>query len=358
MINAQTVKPTANILIVDDITANLVILTEIIKNAGYVARPVTSARQAMSAIEVHMPQLILLDVSMPEMDGFEFCEKLKKDINTREIPIIFISALDSVEDKIKGFKLGAVDFISKPFVMEEVTLRINNHLKIYKMQQELEVYNRRLHKMVNDQLRKISDERKNIIYALAKLSEARENEAEDHMHNIGHNCRVLAMGMQFSPIFEKQVSNSFVDIIELAAPLHDIGKISISDKILLKPTKLTKKEMKIIETHTEIGAKQLMEIYKLNENNDFIKMAIDIAYYHHERWDGQGYPKGLAGEDIPLPARIMAVADVYDSLVSERVYKNAYSQEESIELIKKESGKMFDPNIIEIFNKIKRQLKG
>lgn len=347
----------ANVLIVDDITSNLIILTEMIKSAGYIARPVTSAKQALAAIKINMPQLILLDISMPDMDGYEFCELLKKDVRTRDIPIIFISAMNSVEDKIKGFKLGAVDFISKPFELEEVTLRVNTHLKIYKMQQELEIYNKRLHKMVNDQIKKITEEEKKFIYSLARLSEMKEDVKGVHLRNVGRNCKILAMSLQFSPKFEKEIRNSFVDAIEIAAPLHDIGKIAISDTILLKKGPLTKEEMEVVKTHTTTGADILTEIHDMNEYNDFLKMAIEIAHFHHEKWNGKGYPEGLKGEEIPLSARIMSVIDVYDALTSEKCYKSAYSHEKSMEIINEEAGRSFDANIIEVFNKIQNQIK-
>ncbi len=352
-----TTSELANILIVDDITSNLVVLTEMIKNAGYTARPVVSVQQAMKAMKVALPQLILLDISMPDMDGYEFCELLKKDVKTRNIPIIFISAMNSKEDKVKGFKVGAVDFISKPFELEEVTMRVNNHLKIYKMQQELEIYNKRLYKMVNEQIKKIIEEEKNFIYALAMLSESKEDPIGTHIRNVGRNCKLLAQSLQFSPKFEKEITNSFISTIEIAAPLHDIGKISIHDNILLKPGALTPEEMKIVRSHAEVGAKTLTELYNMNQHSEFLEMAIDIAHYHHEKWNGKGYPEGLSGKDIPLSARIMSVIDVYDALTNERAYKTAYSHEKSMEIINEESGKSFDADIIEVFNKIQKQLK-
>lgn len=350
-------ESTANVLIVDDVTSNLIILTEMIKSAGYVARPVTSARQAMTAIEVKRPQLILLDISMPEMDGYEFCELLKKDIHTRDIPIIFISAMNTMEDKKKGFGLGAVDFISKPFEVEEVTIRVNTHLKIYQMKQELESYNRRLHKMVNDQMKRLEEEKKNFIFALAKLSELKESTDGVHLRNISRNSKLLAMSLQFSPEFEKQISNSFVESIEVASGLHDIGKISVSDQVLLKPGRLNPEEWEIMKSHCVMGADMLQQLYDRNESNEFLKMAIDIARYHHEWWDGTGYPMGLKGEEIPLAARIVAVVDVYDALVGKRCYKDSYSHKESMDIINQEAGSHFDPKIIEIFNKVQNQLK-
>lgn len=346
-----------NILIVDDVNANLVILSEMIQKAGYIARPVTSAQQAMSAIQILVPHLILLDISMPDINGFEYCAMLKKNIKTKDIPIIFISALHSTEDKIKGFQLGAVDYIAKPFEVEEVTLRINTHLKIYKMQQELEIYNRKLYKIINDQIHKIYEEQKNMIYALVKLTAKRKIAGEMHLERVAKKCKLLAMSMQLSPRYKDEIMNSFVEIIELSAPLHDIGKAAISDTILLKPSELSPEEQEILKSHSEIGADTLKEIYSCCEHNDFIRMGIDIAWFHHENWDGTGYPKGLSGTEIPLSARIVSIIDAYDMLTNESSYNPVNSHEEGMKIINDESGKKFDPDIVAIFNKIQQQMK-
>lgn len=347
----------ANILIVDDVIANLVVLTEMIRKSGYVARPVTSVKQAIQAIEVTIPQLILLDISMPDMDGFEWCAKLKKDAKTRDIPIIFISALNSTEDKIRGFKLGAVDFISKPFEHEEVSLRINTHLKIHRMQQELEIYNQKLQKLVKEQMEKIAMEEKNLIYAMARMCEARDKGRENHIENVGKNSRLLAMSLQFSGLYENEITQDFIDTIELAAPLHDIGKIYIPDNILQKKGKLSENEEKIFESHTELGAKNLSEAYAQSEYNDFLRMAIEIAKYHHEKYDGTGYPHGLAGASIPLSARIVSVVDMYDKLLKEYSKEGDGAHEKALLHMKSEASQSFDPDIIEVFLKIRRQLK-
>lgn len=346
-----------NILIVDDVSANLVILSEMVKSAGYAPRPVISVKQALAAINQTTPQLILLDITMPEIDGFELCSMLKADAKTRDIPIIFISALDSVEDKVKGFKLGAVDYISKPFEKEEVTLRLNTHLKIYKMQQELETYNKRLHKMVNSQIQKVADEQKNFFYALASVLESRYNDYEGHLNTIGANCRLFSMSLQFSPKFDRDITSSFIDIIETASQLRDIGTLSIKDEILLKEGPLSPEEWEVMKKHTENGAKCLEKIYKYSGNNELLGMATDIARYHHENWDGTGYPHGLKGEEIPLAARITAIVDVYDALNHDRCYRKAYSNEESLEIMQSETGKRFDPDMMEIFNKIQKQIR-
>ena len=231
-----------NILIVDDISTNLVILSEMVKATGCIPRPVTNVKQAQTAIERKIPQLILLDISMPDTDGFEFCAMLKADVKTRDIPIIFISALDSVEDKIKGFKLGAVDYIAKPFEKEEVTLRLNTHLKIYKLQQEMEAYNRKLHQVVNEQLTRGAEEQKNILNTIADMLDMQSDIYERGTDRISTNCRMLAISLQFSPRFDKLISSAFIDEIESASKLYDIGMLSVSEEITNKKTELTADE--------------------------------------------------------------------------------------------------------------------
>ena len=346
-----------NILVVDDVNANLVVLTEMISNAGYIARPVTSAKQALSAIEALSPNLILMDISMPEVDGFEFCSMLKKSVSTRDIPVIFISALNSAEDKIKGFRSGAVDYIAKPFEVEEVTLRIDTHIKMYKMQQELEAYNKRLYKIINDQIRRIYEEQKNVINALALLEKKCDNSKTDHLEHIGKNSKILAMSLQLSPKFKNQITNSFIDAIEVAAQLHDIGMLYTSDSQSFGQDIFTENEHDINKMHTIDGANILEEIYSFNQQNEFLRMAIDIAKYHHENWNGSGYPMAIKGTEIPLSARIVAIADVYDSLISDKNIEQVYNHERTIEFINNGANVLFDPDIVAIFNKIHHQLK-
>lgn len=345
-----------NILIVDDIGTNLAILTSIIKRAGYMPRLVYSAKQAISAIESKTPNLILLDISMPDIDGFDLCSMLKKKPSTREIPVIFISALNSTEDKVRGFQLGAVDYITKPFDGEEVILRINTHLKIYTMRKELEAYNRRLCKIINDQIRKVYEGQRAVLYAMAKLTVAKDATKKDHLERTGRNSKLLAMSMQLSPKFKDMISDSFIETIELAALLHDIGKISIPDHVLLKPAELNTQEREIVKTHARIGADTLREIYSYCDQNEYIRMAIEIAEHHHENWDGTGYPDGLSGTEIPLSARIVSIIDTYDGLISERCYRKALSHEKTMKIINEASGKKFDPDIVQVFNKIQHQI--
>lgn len=342
-----------NILVVDDVNENLTILTEIIHSAGYIAKPVTSARQAVCAMEALAPDLILMDTSMPEIDGITFCSMLKKNANTREIPIILISDINTSEDKIKGFQAGAADFLVKPFEAEELTLRIRALLQMYKKQQELEIYNRKLNKIINDQIHKIYEKQTNTIYALVLLSAKYDSKRIKRLENIGRNSRLLAMSLQLSPIFKDLITNMFIDVIELAAQLYDIGKITISDNLLQNPDDQSNREVK---AHTETGAAILQDIYSKDDQNELLKMAIEIAKYHHEYWNGSGYPAGLAGTEIPLSARIVSIIDVYDSLVSETVFKKACTHKESIEIINNGAGTQFDPDIIAVFNKVQNQL--
>lgn len=356
MENMTKSEKTPQIVIVDDVETNLLILENIIEGMGYIPKCAASAAEAAALISENRPQLILLDVFMPEMDGYEFCERLKSNPITRDIPVIFISAADSSEDKVRGFKLGAVDYIGKPFEVTEVTMRVNNHLKLYEMQQELEMSNRRLHSVISSQARRIEDEQKNILYALAALTEERDAESANHMKNVAYNCRMLAQSLQFSPEFSEEISEGFIHTIEVASRLHDIGKLRVpSDEI--EEVRSDPQREGEIRHHTEQGAEILERVYQNTPENSFLPMAIEIARYHHACWDGSGYPGGISGKEIPLSARIAIVADYYDTLMGEEGQDGTYSPQESLEVIKERSGTYFDPDIVSVFVKIKNQLR-
>lgn len=349
-----------SILVVDDVEVNLIILEEIIKNMGYEALLAQSVKEALKIIEdrEELPKVILSDISMPETDGFTFCSMLKNDPYTKDIPVIFISAMDTASDLSKGFELGAVDYIPKPFEKTEVEMRISTHLKIYNMQRDLEENNKQLNLVVARQMEKLRIEQKNIMTALARLVESKENVSGSHYKNILYNSRILAEGMQLSSMFEDEVTDDFIDTIESSAGLHDIGKLMIPDQILLKNAPLNEEERKVMCTHAELGAKTLNDIYEGVEKNDFIEMAIDIAWYHHECWDGSGYPKGLKGKEIPLSARIVKVVDVFDAMISERRYKKPIPLDQTLAYMQEKSGTIFDPDIIRVFMRIYRNFKG
>ncbi len=339
------------ILIVDDIETNRVILEEIIKDMGGFPVLAESGEEALAKVGECDPQLILSDISMPGMDGYELCRILKSDEKTKNIPIVFISAFDAPEDIIEGFALGGEDYITKPFIPEVVQARVGVHLRLHVAKRELKEMNRRLQVSVNEQLKQMEMEKKNVLYAMANIAAANSDYAEEHVKRLGHNCGILAQGMQLSPAFEDKISDTYIDTIEIAAPLCDIGNIGIPKEILQKKGELTEEESSIIQNHTKIGAKLLSDIHVNSDYNDFISAAIDIAHYHHENWDGSGYPDRLTGERIPLGAQIVAIVDRYCALTE----KNAHTREEALEIMSQEADKRFNPDIFKICCKISRQ---
>ena len=346
-----------DILIIDDVVTNLAVLSDIVKGEGHLVRTARNVGEAEEAMKKKLPDLILSDISMPGTDGYEFCKRLKADSKTETIPLIFISAMNDSGSKQKGYELGAVDFISKPFDLYEVKLRINTQLRAVSAKIELGEQNRRLNKMMSDQIAMITEDQRYLIYGLVKLAEAREDPTGTHLVNVSVNAELLAQGLQLSPEYEKVISNSFIEDIGLAAPLHDIGNLAIKDRILLKEGRLTSDEMAVIKTHPEIGARTLMDMYSHNEFSRYLGMAIDSAYYHHEKWDGTGYPKGLKERNIPISARIFSIVDVYDTLTRDKCYRDAYTHEEAMEIIREETGTRFDPEIADIFFKIERGIR-
>ena len=347
----------AKILVIDDVKSNLVSLRGMLQALNYIPYMAQSINAAINILEKQLPNLILLDISMPEMNGFEFCEILKENPRTRKIPVIFISAVEDIADKERGFDLGAVDFIQKPFSLSDLAIRIKLQLRFHDIQEELESSNRRLNLMTRQLSQKLWEEQKNLVFAMSRLVEGRDEGAENHIDNLSYNSWIMAQALQLTEDFEEVITDNFVQTIQTAVVLHDIGKLSITDSILLKPAPLTEEERTIVQTHTIEGQRILKDIHKSLDRNDFMKMAIDIAYSHHECWDGSGYPEGLKGSEIPLSAQILSIVDVYDVLVNERVYKEAYSPDEAMEIIKDSAGIQFDPRIVDVFMKMRRHLK-
>ncbi len=349
-------KESAKILVVDDVDTNRFILRDIIKEMGHTPVLTENGIQALKIIERISPQLIILDVAMPEMDGHQFCRIMKENVATRDIPIIFISAFDDPSDVVEGFNLGGEDYITKPFIPEVVKARLQLHLKLYYSNKELTETNRLLQSSVTEQLRQLELEKKNVLYALIRV--ARENACydEDHMERLCYNCRKLAEAMQLSPLYGHLISDSYVETIELAAPLCDLGNVAIPTDILQKKDSLLPEEVAVIQTHTTIGAKILQDIRNTGDYNDFLQMSIDIAHYHHENWDGSGYPCGKKGDDIPLAAQILSVVSAYCAITEARAYRSSYKIDEAFKIMEADSGKKFNPDIFQILRKIYRQL--
>ncbi len=266
---------------------------------------------------------------MPGMDGYEVCRQLKSDPRTKNIPVIFVTALGDIEDEALGFKIGAVDYITKPVSPPIVLSRVRTHLSLYEQ-------NKNLEEMVAKRTVELQHSRFEIIRRLGMAAEFRDNETGRHVLRIGFMAKILALAMG--------VEEREADIFLNASPMHDVGKIAIADSILLKPGLLSPEERKIMEEHAMLGAKLIGQ-----HHDDLLAVAATAALTHHEKWDGSGYPQGLKGTDIPLIGRITAIADVFDALTSTRPYKEAWPIEKAVNLIKQESGKHFDPELIPVF---------
>ena len=354
---SDTVKKTVpRVLIVDDVEANRFVLRNIIMDMECEPVLVESGSQALRLFPLVHPDLVLLDVAMPEMDGYELCKKLKSDLTTHNIPIIFISAIDDAAGIVRGFEVGGDDFISKPFIPEVVKVRVGVHLKVSYMTQNLMETNRRLKTSVSEQLKQIEREKKNVLYAITNVIRENSCYEQEHMERISKNCKVLAQAMQLSPLYEGTISDSYVECIEMAAPLCDVGNVAVPTHILHKNSSLTAEEMNVMKTHTVVGAKILGDVLGAGDSNDFLQMSVEIARSHHENWDGSGYPEGKEKNDIPLAAQVVSLIQAYCALTEKRVYRDAYTREEALEILAQESGVKFNPNIFAICQKIARQL--
>lgn len=342
------------ILIVDDVETNRFILRDIITELGYLPMLAENGLQALKLVERRLPKLIILDVAMPEMDGYEFCRIMKESANTRDIPIIFISAFDDPADVVKGFNLGGADYVTKPFIPEVVKARVGLHLKLSKASKDMEEMNRKLQTSITEQLKQIELEKKNVIYALLRMMQESAGYDKAHAERLCYNAKTLAEAMQLSPLYDDIISDGYIETIELAAPLCDIGNIAIPTEILLKKEALTEEEKELVKKHTQTGAQILHDIYRSGDYNEVIQMLLNLVEYHHENWDGSGYPGKKKEMEIPLSAQIVALADAYCTLTEE---KEGLTCQEALEVLAKDGGIKYNPNILNIMKKIMRQLR-
>jgi putative two-component system response regulator len=346
-----------DIMVVDDQPVNLKLMEEVLSRQGYGVRSFPRGRLALAAAAQKPPDLILLDVTMPEMDGFEVCRRLRSDAALSAIPVIFLSALEETEDKLAAFKSGGFDYVTKPFEPEEVRARIETHLRLRDLQAAVERQNQELELVVRQQVLEIATAQMATIFALAKLAESRDGATGKHLERVQRLCRLLAAEVRKCPQYRARITDDYVHDLYHASPLHDIGKVAIPDAILLKPGTLATEEFTVMKTHTTLGAETLELVLEKHPANGFVRMGIEIARSHHEKWNGSGYPDGLMGDEIPFSARIMAVADVYDALRSQRCYKEAQSHEESCDIIMQGSGNHFDPEVVRAFCNVQEACK-
>ena len=343
-------RSNATLLIVDDSPENLGVLSELLRPHYRVLAANSGEDGLRMAGGQPQPDLILLDVMMPVMDGYAVLARLREDPVTSEIPVVFLTAMAAAEDEERGLQQGAADYITKPIKPAVVLARVRTHLEVKQARDWMKNQNAILTAEVarrmaeNDLTQQVS------IRALAHLAETRDPETGNHILRTQGYVRQLARLLRRHSRFAAQLSDRYIDLLARSAPLHDIGKVGIPDHILLKPGKLTPDEWRIMQTHAKQGSDAIEKAERdIEMPLPFLAVAKEIAHWHHEKWDGSGYPDGLAAEAIPLSARLMAVADVFDALISPRVYKPAMPDEESREIIAAGRGKHFDPDITDAF---------
>jgi len=337
------------VLIVDDVVENIQVAMGILKEENYQFSFAKDGESALELLRKNRVDLVLLDVMMPGMDGFEVARKMREDEALREIPVIFLTARDDSDSMDKGFDSGGVDYITKPFHANELLARVRTHLQLYRAKMILKENNVSLQVKMEAERKRIMSElestQKEMIYVLMGMIESVSDETGGHIQRVSEISRYLA---QKHPA----LTDDDAETIFHAAPMHDVGKLAIPYEILHKKGKLTPDEFDIMKTHTSMAHK-----YLKNPNRKIMKAADVIAHEHHEKWDGTGYPRGLRGEEIHPYARVVAVADVFDALISKRTYKEAWAFEDAAHFIEENSGRHFDPQIVDIFMKNRDEIR-
>jgi len=349
----------SSLLVVDDIPDNLTLMSSLLKDE-YKVKVANSGERALTiARSGTPPDLILLDIMMPEMDGYEVCRRLKADPATRHIPVIFLTAKAEVGDETRGLELGAVDYITKPISPPIVLARVKTHLAMKIVQDFLRDQNAFLEAEVTKRTREVELIQDVTVHTLASLAETRDNETGNHIRRTQHYVRLLAEKLRRHPRFMHELDDDrVINLLFKSAPLHDIGKVGIPDQILLKPGKLEPEEFELMKSHTTLGRDAILQAEcELGAEIGFLRYAKEIAYGHQEKWDGSGYPEGLSGDAIPISARLMALGDVYDALISKRVYKPPFPHEKAVEIIVEGRGKHFDPDVVDAFLELLEEFK-
>lgn len=338
-----------NVLIVDDTPDSLRLLCSTVGSGGYRVRAASNGDMALQMVRAEIPDLILMDIDMPGRSGIEICAVLQADPALRGIPVLFVTAMSAADIKLAAFNGGGRDFVTKPFDVSEMLARVALHLRLRRLELEIIGHNERLTERVAQQVREISESQMATIVALAKLSQSRDDTTGLHVERMGRMAELLCReALVHCPEHSAELER-LCPVIRGAAMLHDIGKVAIPDAILLKPGRLTFEEFAIMKTHTTLGAGTLDAVLSSYPSNDFVRVGVEIARSHHERWRGGGYPDGLAGADIPLSARLCAIVDVYDALRSVRPYKVPLPHSGTTAIIAGEFGASFDPGLAQAF---------
>ena len=338
------------ILVVDDTPENLQLMSTLLRDR-YKVQVAGSGEKALKLMAGGvLPDLVLLDILMPGMDGYEVCRRMRADARMQHVPVIFVTAKSDSEDEEQGLNLGAVDYITKPISPAITLARIRTHLSLKRALDLLQDRNQTLEDEVRLRTRELSSIQDVTIMAMSSLAETRDNETGNHIRRTQNYVKALALQLQHHPRFSSYLSAEQIELLYKSAPLHDIGKVGIADSILLKPGRLEPAEFEIMKTHTTLGRDAILAAERLLDSpNSFLQCAREIALSHQEKWDGSGYPDGLKGDAIPISARLMAVADVYDALISRRVYKAPMSHDEALKIISDGRGSHFDPDMVDAF---------
>lgn len=346
----------ATVLVVDDTPDNLTLMSGLLKDDYKVKVAINGEKALKIATADSPPDLVLLDIMMPGMDGYEVCRALKADPKTQHIPVIFLTAKAEVEDEKKGLDLGAVDYITKPISPPIVLARVKAHLALKASADFLRDKAAYLEDEVTKRTRELAAIQDVTILAMASLAETRDNDTGNHIRRTQFYVKALAERLKDHPRFRHFLTERNITTLFKSAPLHDIGKVGIPDRILLKPGRFEPEEFEIMKTHAKLGFDAISHAEKsLGTEVEFLSMAKEIARSHQEKWDGSGYPEGLAGDAIPISARLMALADVYDALISRRVYKEGMSHEKALDIIKAARGSHFDPDMVDAFVEIQHE---
>lgn len=337
------------IMLVDDVATNLMTGKAALQEL-YDVMTVNSGIRALELLEKKTPDLILLDIDMPEISGYEVIKRIKSNDATTGIPVIFLTAFDDAGNEYEGLSLGAADYITKPFNEKILQKRIETHLLLAEHTNNLE-------KLVEKKTEKIVQLQDAILGTVAELVEFRDDVTGGHIDRTTLYLKVLVEKMVERGLYEESMSAWDINLLIQSAQLHDVGKISIPDSILNKPAKLTDEEFAVMKTHARLGKDVIEKIIGKVDESEFLHQASLMAYTHHERWDGKGYPQGLKAEEIPLQGRLMAIADVYDALISERPYKKAFTHDEAVKIISEGGGTQFDPLLTDLFNDIESEFR-